>query len=113
MTSQSRGVAIITGSAIGIGEAIALKLAEDGYDVVLNDLPVNQTTLASVANKIGEKGRKSVVIVGDVSAESDVKNLVENTVYELGRVDVVSQWHLQRDLKKKCSSFVRWSLTPG
>jgi meso-butanediol dehydrogenase/(S,S)-butanediol dehydrogenase/diacetyl reductase len=93
MTSQPQRVAIITGSAIGIGEAIALKLAEDGYNIVLNDLPTNQTTLASVANKIGEKGRKAVVIVGDVSAENDVKHLVKNAVYELGRVDVVSQWH--------------------
>jgi NAD(P)-dependent dehydrogenase (short-subunit alcohol dehydrogenase family) len=40
---SSRRVAIVTGSASGIGKAIALQLSADGFDIVLNDLPASQT----------------------------------------------------------------------
>ncbi len=57
------GVAIITGSGQGIGRAIALQLAEDGFDIALNDLPTNKVNLDHVAEEIAKKGRKVISVV--------------------------------------------------
>lgn len=89
MTQQLVRVAIVTGSARGIGEAIALRLADDGYDVALNDIPRSQKLLESLAEKIRSKGRRAILALGDVSVEKDVKLLVERTVRQLGGVDVM------------------------
>lgn len=86
---STKGVAIVTGAAQGIGRGIALRLAADGFDVVVNDIPANQQNLEAVAKLITEKGRKSLAITGDVSKEDDVRELVQKTVDELGGLDVV------------------------
>jgi NAD(P)-dependent dehydrogenase (short-subunit alcohol dehydrogenase family) len=86
----SRGVAIVTGAAQNIGKSISLKLAEDGYNVTLNDLPSKQALLDDVAKEIREKsGKKAIVVPGDVSKEEDVAALVDTAVKELGGLDVV------------------------
>ncbi|KAF8877168.1 NAD-P-binding protein [Infundibulicybe gibba] len=76
--------AIVTGAAKGIGRAIALRLASDGFDVAVNDLPSEKEGLESLAAEITQRGRKAMVMIGDVSEEKDVKALVENTVETLG-----------------------------
>jgi NAD(P)-dependent dehydrogenase (short-subunit alcohol dehydrogenase family) len=87
----SNGVAIVTGAAQNIGKAISLKLAEDGFDVTLNDLPSKQDLLDNVAKEIREKwGKKVIIVPGDVSKEEDVATLVDTTVKEMGGLDVVS-----------------------
>ena len=87
--SQTR-VAVVTGAAGGIGESIALRLADDGLDVAVNDLPDHKELLEGVVEEIQKKGRRAVVICGDASEEQDVKALIDKTVEELGGVDVVS-----------------------
>jgi NAD(P)-dependent dehydrogenase (short-subunit alcohol dehydrogenase family) len=87
--SQQQGVAIVTGSAQGIGEAIALRLADDGYDLALNDIPAKCEALQSVAEQVRKKGRRVIIFVGDVSVEEDVKQLVGSTVENLGSIDVM------------------------
>jgi len=87
--SQTR-VAVVTGAARGIGESIALRLADDGLDVAVNDLPDHKELLEGVVEEIQKKGRRAVVICGDASEEQDVKALIDKTVEELGGVDVVS-----------------------
>ncbi|KAI0747633.1 short chain oxidoreductase [Daedaleopsis nitida] len=82
-------VAIITGAAQGIGETIALKLADDGIDLALFDLPQKRDQLDGVAKAVQAKGRRSVVIVGDVTVEADVVALVDKTVRALGSVDIM------------------------
>ena len=62
--------AIITGAGSGIGRAIAHRLAEDGYDVVVNDLHAGPAQ--AVAAEISRAGGKAVPATGDVSKESDV-----------------------------------------
>jgi NAD(P)-dependent dehydrogenase (short-subunit alcohol dehydrogenase family) len=82
-------VAIVTGGSQGIGRAIALQLATDGLDVAVDDIPAESERLEEVVNEIKKMGRKAIAISCDVSKEDEVKAMVEQTVAELGRLDVV------------------------
>jgi NAD(P)-dependent dehydrogenase (short-subunit alcohol dehydrogenase family) len=83
-------IAIVTGAAaFSIGRSIALRLADDGLDVAINDLPQKREQLEGLAKEIREKGRRSVVFCGDVSEEADVKALVDKVVADLGGLDVM------------------------
>ncbi|KAI0067049.1 acetoin reductase family protein [Artomyces pyxidatus] len=84
----SKGVALVTGGARGIGRAVALRLAEDGFDVAINDLPGTEE-LKSVATEIEGKGRRSHTFAGDVSQEQDVINMIKSVVDTLGSLDVM------------------------
>ena len=82
-------VAIVTAAAQGVGRAIALRLASDGLDVVISDLPSKLTELQAVIAEIRATGRKCSIIPGTMYEESDVENLMEAVVQEFGGVDVV------------------------
>jgi meso-butanediol dehydrogenase/(S,S)-butanediol dehydrogenase/diacetyl reductase len=82
-------VAIITGAAQGIGKAIALRLATDGYDIALNDIPAQEQKLSLLAAEIHALGRKTVIVLADVSDEPAVEKMVADTVAALGAVDVM------------------------
>ena len=84
----SNRVAIVTGSARGIGREIALKLAEVGAAVVVNDLGEAQT-LESVADEIKAMNRQSLAVIADVSSSPDVARLVEDTISAFGKVDIL------------------------
>ena len=88
-------VAIVTGSSKGIGRAIALKLAKDGFDVVVNDLPSLSDKLQDVQKEIVALDRKCVIAIADVSKEEEVKELVAKAVNELGGLDVVSSFFVE------------------
>jgi len=81
-------VAIVTGSGQGIGRAIALKLAEVGATVVVNDVgepgPVD-----SVAEEIRAMNRQSTAILADVSVSSEVASLVETARATYGKIDIL------------------------
>ena len=85
----STRVAVVTGAAQGIGRAIALKLADDGLDVAVNDIAPQLSKLNDVVEEIRAKGRNSVAVVADVSKEGEVKGMIEKTVEILGGVDCV------------------------
>lgn len=86
--AMSRG-AIVTGAARGIGRAIAIQLAEDGFEIALNDLPSSVQELTDLAGLINLKGRKTVIIAGDISNEDFVQELVEKTVAEFGQLYIM------------------------
>jgi len=81
-------VALVTGAARGIGRAVALRLAEDGLDVAVNDLP-NTPGLDDVVREIENKGRRSLAVPADVSLEEDVEKRIQQVVQELGSLDVM------------------------
>lgn len=79
----------ITGAARGIGKSIANRLASDGHDLVVSDLPVMSDALEATAEELRAHGGKVVTATGDVSSAADVRRLVATTVDELGSLDVM------------------------
>ncbi|KAH7890539.1 hypothetical protein F5I97DRAFT_39944 [Phlebopus sp. FC_14] len=96
--SISKGVALVTGSAQGIGRAIALRLAKDGFDVALNDLESKSAQLHSVAEDVGNIGRKTCFAVADVSDEEQVRGMVQHVANELGGLDMVANAGIEQSL---------------
>jgi len=82
----SNKIAIVTGSGRGIGKAIALKLAEVGATVVVNDI---DESAKSVAEEIRAMDRQSLAILADVSLAPDVTRLVEATIATHGKIDIL------------------------
>ncbi|MFC1871644.1 3-oxoacyl-[acyl-carrier-protein] reductase [Chloroflexota bacterium] len=79
-------VALVTGSGQGIGRAIALKLAEAGAAVVVNDIG---EAAQAVAGEIEALGRQSLPVLADVSSAEDTTRLVETAISAYGRVDIL------------------------
>ncbi|OLS22164.1 MAG: Glucose 1-dehydrogenase B [Candidatus Thorarchaeota archaeon AB_25] len=81
-------VVIITGASAGLGEQFAHAFADSGAHVVLGAR--REDLLKKIANDVSNKyGVKALPIKTDVAVESDVINLVDTTVKELGTVDVL------------------------
>jgi 3-oxoacyl-[acyl-carrier protein] reductase len=78
-------VAMVTGSARGIGREIALRLAEAGATVVVSDV----ADAEPVAEEIRKTGRQSLAVTADVTSASDVASLVEKVVAKFGRIDIL------------------------
>src|SRR5437879_4473599 len=81
-------VALVTGSSRGIGRAIALRLASEGANVVVN-YHVNADAASTVADEIRAQGVQASVVQADVAQTSDVDSLVKHAVDTFGRVDVL------------------------
>ena len=87
--APSTRVVLITGGAQGIGEAIALRLADDGMDIAVADLPMKKAQLDGVADAVRAKGRRALALTGDVTQEADVEAMVKGVVEGLGGLDIV------------------------
>lgn len=81
-------VAVVTGASKGIGAAIATHLAAEGAAVVVN-YASSRSGADRVVNEITGRGGKAVAVQGDMSKESDIKRLFEETKKAFGRVDVL------------------------
>lgn len=81
-------IAVVTGAGQGIGRGIAEAFANEGADVIINDLVEDDRT-EELAENIRAKGRRAVVIAGNVSQRAAVENLFEAAWNELGPVDVL------------------------
>ncbi|MGH8979248.1 MAG: glucose 1-dehydrogenase [Acidimicrobiia bacterium] len=80
-------VAIVTGAGKGIGAAIAVALAEAGADVVC--AARTQADIDQTAEDARATGRRALAIATDVTVTDDLRRLVEHTVTEFGRLDVL------------------------
>ncbi|WP_019996808.1 SDR family NAD(P)-dependent oxidoreductase [Aureimonas ureilytica] len=81
--------AIVTGASRGIGRAIALGLAERGYDLALNDIAAQDGDLGETAAMIEALGRRCVRVLADVSQLEDCRRAVREAVEGLGHIDVL------------------------
>lgn len=80
--------AIITGAGRGIGKAIALKLAGQGANIVVNDIK-GSADAENTKKEIEALGVKAMCVLGDVRNFEEVKDMVKQTVSEFGRVDIL------------------------
>ncbi|WP_180541468.1 SDR family NAD(P)-dependent oxidoreductase [Nevskia soli] len=79
--------AIITGAGAGIGEATAMRFAEEGAKLVLADL--NLAGVEGVAERIVSQGGAAVAIAADISKEEDAKRISDTAVERFGAIDIV------------------------
>lgn len=79
---------LVTGAAQGIGRSIALRLAKDGFNVAVNDIHGNSAELSVIQKSIEEIGRKSIIVVADVSNEKEVESMMKNVATQMGSLDV-------------------------
>jgi NAD(P)-dependent dehydrogenase (short-subunit alcohol dehydrogenase family) len=81
-------VALITGGDSGIGRAVALAYAREGADVVVSYLSEDDDA-RETCRLVEAEGRRAIAIAGDIGDERHCEQLVERTVSELGRVDIL------------------------
>ena len=78
-------VAVVTGANTGIGQAIALALADAGADVAL----VGRTVADDTASQVRAAGRRALIVGADLSTTSDLGSIVSQAVDELGGLDIL------------------------
>lgn len=94
-------VALITGGDSGIGRAVAIAYAKEGADVAI--VYLNEHDDAGVTRKeVEQEGRKCLLIAGDIGDEAFAEQAVQQTVQELGRLDILvnnaAEQHPQPDI---------------
>lgn len=88
MSKLAGKVAIVTGSSSGIGQAIAIRLASEGANIVI-DYRSHPEGAADTAARITATGSKSITVQADVSKLADTQNLVDQAYAQLGRCDIL------------------------
>ena len=99
---------LVTGGSSGIGKAIALAFAKEGADVAVS-YRTSQQGARQVVQAIIGMGRKALAVNADVTNEEEVREMVETTIKEFGRIDVLvsnagvtdQESQLIRDLRKE------------
>lgn len=81
-------VALVTGSGRGIGKAIALKLAQEGADLVINFMK-NRAPAEEVAEQVRAMGRRACVVQANVAKPEDVDALFQTIDQEFGGLDIL------------------------
>lgn len=81
-------VALVTGSGRGIGREIAMAMAREGADIVVN-YSRSKEAAEETAREIEKLGRKSLAVQASVTERAQVENLIGNTVEKFGRLDVL------------------------
>jgi len=80
-------VALITGAAIGIGQAEARLFAAEGATIVVSD--INDAGGKETVALIKERGSEAIFVHADVTKAAEIKNLVETAVQKYGKIDIV------------------------
>lgn len=85
---EEKQVVFVTGGSRGIGKAIALKYAENGYNVVINYVS-EKTNINELKNEFDKYGVQSLIIKADVSNAEEVDNVVKKAIEKFGKIDVL------------------------
>jgi 3-oxoacyl-[acyl-carrier protein] reductase len=88
MKTKSTKSALVTGASRGIGSAIAERLAQDGFSVVVN-YSGSEGEASALAKKINANGGRAITVQADVSKPADVARLFDAAEKEFGGVDVL------------------------
>ena len=116
-------VAVITGGASGIGQATAVRFAEEGAHVVIADLPAQSAGAEATMAQVQALGRRAQVVAIDVTQEAQVHEMAEAALAAFGRIDIlVAAAGIEQDpshpgqpsiLELPTASWQRmWSLVP-
>ena len=129
MAAGNGRTALVTGASRGIGLAIALGLARDGINVVVNDIARQEAELTAVAEEIGSLGRRGTALLADVSDRAAVRAMVDAALAQAGQIDAVvnnagiliansvedleeDQWDAVMDVNAKGTFLVTQALLP-
>ncbi len=100
-------IAIVTGAARGLGEAIALRFAEEGAHLALCDVDLENTQ--RTAQKVKELGREALALKVDVTKYAEVQGLVDEALRQFRRVDIlVNNAGITRDAQIKNMTEEMW-----
>ena len=80
-------VALVTGSANGMGKGIAHKFAEEGCNLIINDLSLDAAE--KVAAEIRALGRKAIAVKADITKSAEIEKMTEAVVKEFGKIDIL------------------------
>jgi NAD(P)-dependent dehydrogenase (short-subunit alcohol dehydrogenase family) len=80
-------VALVTGSANGMGRGIAHKFAEEGCDLIINDLSLDAAQ--KVAREIESLGRKAIAVKADITNRAEIDQMTAAAIKEFGRIDIL------------------------
>lgn len=85
---EEKKVAFITGGSRGIGKEVALKFAENGYNIVINYVS-DKTNIEELEKEFKEKNAESLILKADVSKQAEVQEVVDKAIEKFGRIDVL------------------------
>lgn len=80
-------IAIVTGGGSGIGRATCIELASQGVTVIVSD--INEYSAQKTCGHILEQGGSALAYQADVSVKKDLENLIEETLDQFGRIDIL------------------------
>jgi len=81
--------ALVTGGDSGIGRSVAVLFAREGADVAINYLPEEQSDAEETARHVEQAGRRCILLPGDLRDADFCRQLVESTIEELGKLDLL------------------------
>ncbi len=105
MSTQGRlqdRIAVITGAASGIGQATAVRFAEEGAHVLIADLPTQNIGADATAARVQALGRNAEVVGIDVTQEDQVDEMAEAAMAAFGRIDIlVAAAGIEQDTRRQ------------
>jgi glucose 1-dehydrogenase len=81
-------VALVTGSAQGIGKGVAIRLAQEGADIIIDDRADDSRAEETLAEIIA-LGRRAMIFAGDIANHTDDARMVEEGVKQMGQIDIL------------------------